>query len=57
MTPGSAEVVPAGIEPVAGGPEAGGYGHLALALVVRAIGVSLGSAGLLIAAAWTLLGR
>jgi hypothetical protein len=39
-----------------GGPETGGYGHLALALVLRAVGVSLGSAGLLVAALWTLLG-
>ena len=39
-----------------GGPEVGGYGQLALALVVRAVCVSLGSAGLLVAAAWTLLG-
>ena len=38
-----------------GGPEAGGYGQLALALVVRAVCVSLGSAGLFVAA-WTLLG-
>lgn len=57
MTPGTAEAVPVGIEPAIAGPEAGGYGHLALALVVRAICVSLGSAGLLIAAAWTFLGR
>ena len=55
MTPGTAEAVPASLEAV--GPEAGAYGHLALALVVRAICVSLGSAGLLIAAAWTFLGR
>jgi hypothetical protein len=39
-----------------GGPEAGGYGQLAVDLVVRAVCVSLGSAGLLVAAAWTLLG-
>ncbi len=39
------------------GPNPGGYGHLALSLVLRAVGVSLGSAGLLIAAAWTFLGR
>jgi hypothetical protein len=45
------------MEPVSAGLEAGGYGHLALALVVRAVVVSLGSAGLLIAAAWTFLGR
>ena len=57
MTPVSTEAVAAGVEPVLAGPVAGGYGHLALALVVRAICVSLGSAGLLIAAAWTLLGR
>jgi len=38
-----------------GGPEAA-YGHLALALLIRAVGVSLGSAGLILAAVWTFFG-
>jgi hypothetical protein len=59
MTPGPTEGTPTvdDFDPLnQGGLEAAGYGHLAVGLLVRAICVSLGSAGLLLVAVWTFLG-